>query len=120
MIILISLLLLFFVGFFIAKKSYDYEFLGIVISFISGMYLLIHILFWSTASYDYGIFVAKREAFVETLNDARKNNNPLELAAITKEVSGWNQELAENKYNLKVFLLKDYVDKRVEKLQPIR
>lgn len=120
MIILISLLLLFFVGFFIAKKSYDFEFLGIVLSGIAGLYLIIHVLFWSMASYDYGVFVAKREAFVETLNEARKNNNPLELAAITKEVSDWNQDLAEKKYNLKVFLLNDYVDNRVEKLQPIR
>lgn len=120
MIILISLVLLFFVGFFIAKKSYDFEFLGIVISGIAGMYILIHVLFWATASYDYGVFVAKREAFVETLNAARENNNPLELAAITKEVSDWNQQLAASKYNRSVFMLKDYTDPRIKYLQPIR
>lgn len=120
MIILILLVLLFGIGFYLVKNTYNYDILGVILCICAGMYIIIHILFWSTASYDYGIFVAKREAFVETLNEARKNNNPLELAAITKEVSGWNQDLAEKKYNLKVFLLKNYVDKRVEKLQPIR
>ena len=75
---------------------------------------------WMVASYDYNVFVAKRNAFVETLAEARKNNNPIELAAITKDVSEWNQQLAASKYNLTVFMIKDYTDKRVADLKPIR
>jgi uncharacterized protein YneF (UPF0154 family) len=120
MIILIALLTLLSIGIYIFKKSYDYDTLGFIIAVCAEIYLVLHIFFWLLASYEYGVFVAKRQAFVETLNDARKNNNPIELAAITKNVSDWNQQLAVGKYNRTVFMLKDYTDKRVESLQPIR
>lgn len=111
---------LFVLGIFIVRKSYDYEFFGIIISFCSGVYLLIHILIWSLASYEYNKFVVKRNAFVETLEYARKNESQFELASITREVSEWNQQLASLKYNNNVFLLKDYVDDRISSLEPIR
>lgn len=111
---------LFVLGIFIVKKSYNYDFFGIIISFCSGLYLLIHILIWSLASYEYNKFVAKRNAFVETLEYARKNESQFELASITREVSEWNQQLASLKYDNNVFLLKDYVDDRISSLEPIR
>lgn len=112
--------ILFVLGIFIVKKNCDYEFFGMIISFCSGFYLLIHILLWSLASYGYNKFVAKRNAFVETLEYARKNESQLELASITREVSEWNQQLASSKYDNNIFLLKDYVDDRISSLEPIR
>ena len=111
---------LFVLGIFIVKKSYDYAILGIIIYVCSGFYLLMHILFWSLASYDYNKFVTKRQAFVETLQYARKNESKFELASITCEVSEWNQQLASSKYDNNVFLLKDYIDDRILSLEPIR
>jgi hypothetical protein len=116
----IILSVLFVLGIFIVKKSYDYEVLGIIICVCSGFYLLMHFLFWSFASYDYNKFVTKRKAFVETLEYARKNESQFELASITREVSEWNQQLASSKYDNNVFLLKDYVDDRISSLEPIR
>jgi len=111
---------LFVLGIFIVKKSYDYELLGIIIFVCSGFYLLIHILLWSIASYEYNKFSTKRKAFVETLQYARENESKFELASITREVSEWNQQLASSKYDNSVFLLKDYVDDRISSLEPIR
>jgi aminoglycoside/choline kinase family phosphotransferase len=106
----------------IAKKTYndDLEIWSIVFSFLFGLYLLMHTLFWSLASYDYNSMVAKRNAFQETLTEARKNGREIELAAISQNISEWNQELASAKYNNTVFLLKDYTDDRIDSLEPIR
>ena len=111
---------LFVLGIYILKKSYDYEFLVAILCVCSGLYLLIHLLLWSLASYEYNKFVTKRKAFVETLQYARKNESKFELASITKEVSEWNQRLESSKYDNNVFLLKDYIDDRVMYLAPIR
>lgn len=107
------------IGIYITKKSYNYGGYGLILSILSGIYLVLHVIMWSIASYEYEVFVAKRNAFVETLTKARKNNNVVELAAITKEISEWNQQLSVAKYNLTVFMIKDYTDKRISDLQPI-
>ena len=114
------LLALTILGIVVAIKSYDYGCLGTIIALIAGIYLICHTLFWSLASYDYNKFVTKRQAFVETLQYARKNESQFELASITREVSEWNQQLASSKYDNNVFLLKDYVDDRISSLEPIR
>jgi uncharacterized membrane protein len=116
----IILSVLFLLGIFIVKKTYDYEFLGIIICVCSGVYLLIHLLLWSISSYEYNKFVTERKAFVETLEYARKNESQFELASITREVSEWNKQLAALKYDNNVFFLKDYIDDRVMSLEPIR
>jgi hypothetical protein len=116
----IILSVLFVLGIFIVKKSYNYDFLGFIICVFSGIYLLMHILLWSTSSYQFHKFVTKRKAFVETLEYARKNESQFELASITREVSKWNKELASLKYDNNVFILKDYIDDRVMSLEPIR
>ena len=106
----------------IANKTYndDLEIWSIVFSFLFGLYLLMHTLFWLLASYEYNSMVAKRNAFQETLTEARKNGREIELAAISQNISEWNQELASAKYNNTVFLLKDYTDDRIDSLEPIR
>jgi len=116
----IILSVLFVISYSIAKKSYYYGVLGIIICFSSGFYLLIHLLFWSLASYDYNKFITKRQAFVETLQFARKNKSQFELASITSEVSEWNKKLASLKYDNNTFLLKDYIDDRISSLEPIK
>ena len=118
MIILILLIVIFSLGVYVAKKRY--EIVGDIICILSGLYIIIHILFWAIASYDYNIFAAKRQAFVETLEWARKNNNELEQAAVIKDISEWNQSLAKEKYNCSVFMIQDYTDKRILTLQPIK
>lgn len=118
--ILFILSVLFISGFFILKKSDDYDFLGFVICLITGVYLLLHISLWLLSSYGFNKFVTKRQAFMETLDYARKNKNQFELASIIPKVSEWNQELASSKYDNNVFLLKDYIDDRISTLEPIR
>ena len=81
---------------------------------------MIHILYCSLASYKYHKFIIEREAFIETLEYARKNQSQFELASITREVSKWNQRLGSLKYDNTIFLLKDYIDDRVMILEPIK
>lgn len=116
MLILIILLILFFGGLYMCRR---FAF-GLIISLLSGMYIILHLLLWGIATYSYNIFYVQREAFVETLDSARKNSNPIELAAITHDILKWNQELAERKYDRSTFLLRDYIDKRTELLKPIK
>jgi hypothetical protein len=118
--LLFILSVLFIIGFLITKKSYNYEILGIIICTLSGLYLLIHITLWSLSSYSFNKFVTEREAFVETLEYARKDEVKFELISITHDVSEWNRKLASSKYDNNVFLLKDYVDDRISTLEPIR
>jgi len=120
MIIFLILIALTSAGLLITYKSYDYDIIGLIMSMIFGCYLIMHTIMWSVSSYGYEIFMVKRQAFVETLKYARENKNMLELASITKDISEWNQKLYEAKYDNNVFLLKDYIDDRVESLEPIK
>lgn len=120
MIILIILIIVFVLGYIILNKVYGYDLLGFVICLTSGIYIILHVILWAIASYNYNIFLTDRTAFVETLANARESGNQIELAAITRNVSEWNENLAEMKYNSTIFLLRDYVDQRVKFLQPIK
>lgn len=120
MTILLCLLLILAGGVYLVRKSCDFEIIGIIVNTLTIMYLIVHLISWSLASYDYNLFVTKREAFVQTLEQCRKEHDNIELAAISKNIAQWNEDLAERKYNLKVFILKDYVDERTENLKPIK
>ena len=122
MIILIILIVLITIGVILTLnyKYFKYEDIGIVLVTTFGMYLTIHIIGWSTAKYSYNKFVVKRNAFIETLNNARKNNNIYEQAAIVKQISEWNTELADRKYDNNTFIFGDYFDNRIELLEPIK
>lgn len=119
MIITIILSIIVGFGIYLCVKSYDFEILGAILITVFGFYLLLHLLLWSLASYEYNAFLEKRNAFEQTLKVARENGRELEAAAITKDISEWNQQLASRKYSNKVFLLADYIDDRVETLEPI-
>jgi len=118
MLIFIALLAILCLWVFLLNSNY--EFLGIIIACTAWIYWILHIVFWLTSSYDYEKFVVERNSFVESLEYARKNGNEIELASITREVSEWNKQLASSKYDNTVFLLSDYVDNRVQTLDPIR
>ncbi len=83
-------------------------------------YLIIHSIVWGLVSYEYGLFVEKRNSFEQTLKFARANGNKYESAAIVKEVAQWNIELAKYKYNNKTLFLDQYIDDRMESLEPIK
>lgn len=104
----------------ILEKRYDMDFLGTALSIVSGLYLAIHLFFISFSSYSYELWVTERNSFISTMDVARSKNNDLENATITKEVIEWNRSLASSKLENKTFLLKDYIDDRCEKLQPIK
>ena len=94
--------------------------LSIITLLVFGIWLIIHVFGWAFASYNYEMFVTKRTAFSETLNESRANGNPIETAAIVSQVSEWNTKLAEKKLDNKTFLFSDYVDDRMEYLEPIK
>lgn len=118
MIILVILLAV--IGLGIWMMTTDYDIGGLLIIIISGIYLLVHVIIWSTSSYEYNKFVVKRQSFVETLKEARKNVNNYELASLSREVSQWNSNLAVTKYQNKLFFLGDYIDDRFENLESIK
>ena len=126
MIITIILILLMSGSIYIAYL-FDYErldnfifsFLGIILAILMGIYLSIHILCWSTASYGYEVYIIERKSFIETLEKSRADYNPLERATVMLDISKWNQGLLKDKYKNKLFLLDDYIDDRIENIEII-
>lgn len=96
----------------------------LIMTFIStaiiGIWLLGHTISILTASYSYEMFVVKRDAFESTLNNARKNGNEYETAAIVKSVAEWNIYLAMAKYENKTLYFDQFIDDRIEGLEPIK
>lgn len=98
----------------------DFNILGLIIAFIVSFILLFHVPFILMVEYDYELFVEKRNAFEETLKDARENGSDIERAAIIQNVSDWNVKLAAAKYDNTTWLLDQYIDDRVMELEPIK
>ena len=119
MIILTILIVLILIGIGLVHRDYCLEG-GISMIMVFGIYLISHIVCWSVASYEYNQFILRRNSFEQTLNNARQNNNPYEIAGIAKEVSNWNIELVKGQYKNKLFFLKDYIDDRIDLLEPIK
>lgn len=94
--------------------------ISFVIAIIAIIWLAIHVICWSTASYNYRCFVAKRNAFEQTLHDCRATGNQYETATIVKEVSDWNETLAEKKIDLTTFVYGNYEVEEVLTLKPIK
>jgi hypothetical protein len=119
MIIGIILIVLILLGVrLIRHEIYDTQ--GILMCYVFSLLLLIHIFIIAISPYEYGLFVEKRNAFEKTLKNARENGNQYETAAITKEVVKWNQELAQRKYDNKTIFFDQYIDDRIELLEPIK
>lgn len=84
-----------------------------------GLWFIIHILIILTQGYYFELFVEKRNSFEMTLQNSREKGNDLEAAAIVKEVAEWNMKLAEDKFDNKHWYLGQFVDDRIETLNPI-
>ncbi len=117
--ILIILIVLVLIGVYLST-TWDFDLLGFLMIAFFGSYLLIHILFWLVASYEYELFVEKRQAFEQTLANAREAEREYEVAAIIKDVAEWNVKLARQKHDNNFFLLDSYIDDRFEDLEPIK
>lgn len=119
MITLIILIVLIIIGIFLIKRDISSS-LSFALTLILAIYLLVHIPAWGLRGYNYNLFAEKRNAFEQTLEAARENGNQYEAAAITKEVAQWNVELAVYKYQNKTILFDQYIDDRMELLEPIK
>jgi len=119
MITLIMLLTLTGLGFYLYNKGWDYEVGEAIMITFFGLWLSIHSICLLTASYGFEMFVVKRTAFEKTLNDSRKNGNDYETAAIVKEVAEWNVKLAQYKYDNTTLYFDQFIDDRIDTLEPI-
>ena len=121
---LIILIILIGIGIYLIitrNEFFDYkEALGIIICVTFGVLLLIHLSAWSLKGRDYKLFVEKRNAFENTLKEARKNSNEYEIAAIVKYIAKWNIQLAAIQYDNKNWFLNQYIDNRFDELKPIK
>jgi sensor domain CHASE-containing protein len=97
-----------------------FEFIGLVLSVVFSIVLIIHILSIVSIEYDYNIWLAKRNAFEETLSAARQSGNKYEVAAIVSEISKWNEELSVAKFKKDHWYFSQYYDDRVKTLEPIK
>jgi len=116
---LIILIALVGIGYYLIIKD-DYDLLGFTMCWIFGTWLVIHIVVLSLVSYNYGLFVTQRDAFEQTLKTAREYGNEYETAAIVKEVARWNINLAKAKYENNTIFLDQFIDDRIELLEPIK
>ncbi len=98
----------------------SYDIFGFLIGFIFGIALIIHTIVTSTRSYQYDIFIQEKESFEETLKFSREFGNEYESATILKEVIEINATIKLNKWHNKNWFLGQYVDDRIEDLQPIK
>lgn len=102
---------------------YDFEVwsvAGVIVAFASAMYLIGHLVVWNLVEYDYGMYKTQRESFEQTLQASRESDNPYESAAIVKEVAAWNTQLARLKYKNNTLFWDQYIDDRIEDLEPIK
>jgi len=100
--------------------SYDISLLSGMVSVLTGIYLLCHVFALSLISYNYESFVNRRNAFVETLENSRENGNDYETATIVKDISHWNERLAEQKFDNTTLYFDQYIDDRWENIKPIK
>ena len=101
-------------------RTYDYDLLGLIVIIFDSLFLFFHIVSLLLLTYDYELFVVKKESFQRTLSESRLNSRELESATILKEVVEWNKDLAERKYNNTTLFFDQYYDDRIMELEPIK
>ena len=121
-ILLVLAVLFIYLGNLLDSK---YDYIGtsmgfIILGIIFSVWFVGHVVAILATSYNYNQLVVKRESFVLSLEESRKNGRELESASILREVVQFNQELASEKYNNKIWFLGQYIDDRIETLEPIR
>lgn len=104
-------------------ESYEYDDWAVLpggLAILFGCFLFFHLLFCIGIGYDYRQLETKRMSMQKTLDEARVNGRELEAASILRDVTTFNAELASLKLKNSTFLLGQYVDDRVDTLQPIQ
>lgn len=124
MITLIILIVLIAIGCVLSKREsygfgHDYQASGVLMIITFGLLLIFHSIAWRISFYEYEVFVEKRNAFEQTLKHSREVGNEYETAAIVTQVAEWNIDLASRKYDNKTIFINQYVDDRIELLEPI-
>jgi len=109
MIIAAILIIIIVVGVILLQNDYDYFviYMGTV---ISGVYLMLHLLFIIMAPMEYELAVREREIL-----ESSKENMFME-----RKIIEWNIKLSEQKYYNKHFLFDLYVDDRFDSLTLIK
>lgn len=69
---------------------------------------------------EYEKFVAKREAYVLALTEARENGRELEALDILKKTIKWNNEMVDKQIGLRHYFSCEYIDPRFADLKPIK
>jgi hypothetical protein len=121
MILAIILLVLFVVGIWLERRTWDYDVLGALMAVISGILLLCHALALILHPLEIKSNLIKYEATKVTLQTARENNtDPLERAAIVKQVSQWNEQIASWQYYNSMWFFDQYIPDEVDDVEPIQ
>ena len=94
--------------------------IGLIGIIITSFFLIMHLVCLSQVSYEYNSLKVNRDSFQRSLNEARKNGNEYESAAILEKIVDFNYELSQKKYDNKTIFLDQYVDDRVELLNTIK
>lgn len=123
MITLIILIAIVLIGILLVTKSKyhdDKDVLGVGMIFIFGIAFVFHCSCYFFTVYNYKLIVSERNSFEQTLTQSRLSNNNYEAATILKEVIEWNKGLAKLKYQNSTLFLDQYIDDRIDELQPIK
>ena len=115
----IVIIALFILGIYLKGHPW-YEFTGFCLTYIFGWVAIFHFAVLLFVKYDYEKFLNKRNAFQQTLIEARENGREIESAAILQNVAEWNIDLAEYQYDNTTWLLDQYIDDRIMSLKPIK
>jgi hypothetical protein len=93
-----------------------------VLTFLCGFFSVCCITGLTTASHKYDEFMLERDSFEQTIKTFKisPNENTLEVTSLTKDVIKWNYKLAILKRDNNKWFLKDFVDDRFDKVQPIK
>ena len=99
MLVLLGLVILLIIGISILSwGSYDFEFVGIIITFISGFLIVIFLIILPCTYYETLAEIAQYESVKVSIENARKNGNELEKAALTHKIIDTNKWLAGIQY----------------------
>ena len=93
---------------------------GSIIIVMLILFLIAHISEMSLKSYKYNVWIAKRNSFEQTLNDARKNSRDIEILSISRDIAKWNEDLAIIHVDLNHWFLHQYIDERFKNIKPIK
>lgn len=123
------ILLAFTIGcFYLVNKSEDIKFIRLlgldfalgILGSIGVFIFIVHLFLSLTKGVDYNSLLNKRVSIINSLDKAREISNNLESAAILKEIIDFNTKIADAKYTNKTFFFGQYIDDRVEGIEPIK